>query len=276
MGRLFIEGEMLSDPGMVSGTNEDAVAFVIPPGAVPALVAVVADGMGGQEAGEVASRMAVEVVMRSVADPTMPMTMPMTIPAPHALARSLAAANAAIRARRETDPACAGMGTTCTILLVQDNALFLGHIGDSRAYLLRSGLLQQLSDDHSAVRELVRNGQLTEAEARHSPVRNIILRALGLKPDIAPLIWDAGLPLLDGDILIMCSDGLTDGVDDAVIAATVSRLQPGDACRSLIDAAMQAGGHDNISVGVFAVRAHPSGEPDLDATRRIDPIRPTE
>lgn len=270
MGLLIVEGEMLSDRGVVSEINEDTVAFVIPAAtemrAGLGLVAVLADGMGGQSAGEVASRMAVDSIIRCLPS--------LALPVPDALARCMADANGEIRARRAADPACAGMGTTCTILLLRDDALFLGHIGDSRAYLCRSGALQQLSDDHSAVRELVRNGQLTQAEARNSPMRNIILRALGLKPNIEPLIWNAGLPLQDGDILVMCSDGLTDGVDDDAIAATVSRLPPGDACRALIDAAMQAGGHDNISVGVFAVRGRPIQEQDMDATRRIDPVNP--
>lgn len=277
MGRLTVEGDMRTDLGKVSETNEDAVAFVVPP-ASPAdsiaqrsaldLLAVLADGMGGQAAGEVASRLAVETVIRCLPNTDMPL--------PEALARCMADANQHIRARRESDPACADMGTTCTILLVQDDALFLGHVGDSRAYLCRAGTLQQLSEDHSAVRELVRGGQLTEAEARNSPMRNIILRALGLKPEIEPLIWSAGVPLLEGDILVMCSDGLTDGVADDAIAETVSALAPRKACEALIDAAIQAGGRDNISVGVFALRARQKEEPDMDATRRIDPIKVPE
>lgn len=282
MGLLIVEGEMLSDPGLVEEINEDAVAFIIPADiggrGTPELLAVLADGMGGQAAGEVASRMAVEKIIRLLPDLLLPVLQsPNALPrVPDALARSLSEANTEIRAKREADAVCAGMGATCTILVVKDNGLFLGHVGDSRAYLCRSGALRQLSEDHSAVHELVRGGQMTEEEARNSPHRNIILRALGLKPDLEPLIWGDGLPLRDGDILVLCSDGLTDVVTDDAIAATITRLPPRDACRSLIDAAIQAGGHDNISVGVFAIRERQADGQAADATASVTPMKLAE
>ena len=246
--------------GLVRSTNQDSYYCNAAAG-----IWVVADGMGGHYGGERASAAIVERISN--------------IAGHRGFVERLSAVRAAITDANQDifDQAQAEgrqMGSTVIALVMGEGRYAILWVGDSRAYLCRSGASQQLSDDHSAVRELVRNGQLTQAEARNSPMRNIILRALGLKPNIEPLIWNAGLPLQDGDILVMCSDGLTDGVDDDAIAATVSRLPPGDACRALIDAAMQAGGHDNISVGVFAVRGRPIQEQDMDATRRIDPVNP--
>ena len=269
MPLLFVEGAMLSHPGNVRDSNEDAVAFRIaaPPDGLPAtpdliapdliaptLIAIVADGMGGHAAGEVASRIAVDVVLPALAAPVAPI--------PSALAQCMADANHAIFTRGADDPACAGMGTTCTVLCLQDDHLFLAHIGDSRAYQYRDGALRQLSEDHSVVSELVRAGLMTAAEAKNSPDRNVILRALGLKSDAKPLIWDSGLPVQAQDSFVLCSDGLTDLVDDTTIAATIARLAPHAACQCLIDAAIAAGGFDNISVGVFTLRAHADNDAD--------------
>jgi serine/threonine protein phosphatase PrpC len=246
---LRVSGTMLRHPGRVRAVNEDVVAYVIPgendPGAARGALALVADGMGGHAAGDVASRIAAEMVVRlyyeldgSPAD---------------VLARCLAAANEAIYERSLSDPDCTGMGTTCTLLAFRDSVAFLAHIGDSRAYLWRDRTLQQISEDHSLVAELVRRGELTREEAAHSPQRHVIVRALGTTPTSTPSTWREGMPLLAGDVFVLCSDGLTDLVADATISETVARLSPFDACRALVDAALAAGGTDNISVGVFAI-----------------------
>lgn len=161
------------------------------------------------------------------------------------------------------------MGTTCTVLAVRDGMAYLAHIGDSRAYLLRDRKLRQISEDHSLVAQLVRDGAITEEEAVRSPQRHVIVRALGLEPSVKPYISRKGLPLQAGDALLLCSDGLSDLVDDETIATTVARLPPAEACQELLDRALAAGGTDNISVGVFAVfRLQPAQEAGSDADSR--------
>jgi protein phosphatase len=260
---LLVTGTMLSHPGCVRELNEDVVAYVLPSDTVSRaghdMLALVADGMGGHAAGEVASQIAVSTVLR--------LYYKLDGPPPEILAKCLRTANQAIRKRSRTDPACAGMGTTCTVLALRDGAAYLAHIGDSRAYLLRDGKLRQVSDDHSLVAKLVRDGVLTEEEAARSPKRNIILRALGIEPLVEPTIWQRGFSLQAGDAFVLCSDGLSDLVDDAVIAETVARLSPPEACQALIEAALHAGGTDNVSIGVFAV-GDPRPQPEPPRTTR--------
>lgn len=242
---LLATGTMLTHPGRLRETNEDAVAYVLPAAGDRGMLALVADGMGGHAAGEVASRIAADTVMR--------LYQQLDGSPPEVLALCLGEANRLICERGEAEAACAGMGTTCTVLAVRDNEAFLGHIGDSRAYLLRDGELRQISEDHSLVAQLVRDGAITREEAARSPQRHVITRALGLEPSVEPSIWRKGLPLQVGDALVLCSDGLSDLVDDQTIASTVRGLPPAEACQRLLEQALAAGGTDNISVGVFAV-----------------------
>jgi serine/threonine protein phosphatase PrpC len=245
---LPVIGTMRTHPGCVRECNEDVVAYVLPSDRDPAArrdaLAVVADGMGGHAAGEVASRIAADTVLRVYFE--------REGRPPELLAACFKAANQAIHKRSRTDPACAGMGTTCTALALRDNTAYLAHIGDSRAYLLRDSELRQISEDHSLVARLIRDGAMTEEEAARSPERGVILRALGTEPRAEPTIRE-GIPLQSGDVFVLCSDGLSDLVDEAAIAETAFRLPPHKACQVLIDAALAAGGTDNVSVGVFAV-----------------------
>jgi len=246
---LSVNGTMLSHPGCVREVNEDVVAYAFSCAGDPSggrgMLALVADGLGGHAAGEVASWIAADTVMRLCEE--------LEGPQPDVLAACLAEANRLICERSEVEAACAGMGTTCTVLVVRDDTAFLAHIGDSRAYLLRDGRLRQISEDHSLVAQLVRDGAITEEEALRSPHRHVIVRALGLEPSVKPFIPRKGMLLQGGDVLVLCSDGLSDVVDDETIAATVARLPPAEACQELLDQALAAGGTDNISVGVFAV-----------------------
>jgi protein phosphatase len=147
------------------------------------------------------------------------------------------------------------MGTTCTALALRDDQAWLAHIGDSRAYLLRGRAIEQLTEDQTLVAKLVSDGMLTPEEAANSPIQNVILQALGTNPEIQPAISQQGMPLGAGDVLVLCSDGLSNMVPDAAIADLAGRLPPHEACRALIDAALAAGGSDNVSVGVFCVTA---------------------
>jgi protein phosphatase len=257
---LLVHGAMLSDVGLVRDHNEDVVAY-----AIRGMIALVADGMGGHAAGEVASALAaetiVEVFYRTAGS------------VQQALAAAFAAANQAIRAYSADDPGCRGMGTTCTAFSVCRGGVILAHIGDSRGYLLRNGTLHRLSRDHSLVARMCDDGLLSAEEAAVHPDRNVIVKALGTEARCQPDIWPEPCPLRAGDALVLCSDGLSDLVDDGTIAAIVSAQAPAEACAALCNAALAAGGHDNVSVGVFAVTAPPANVSD-DVTRPVRTTRP--
>ena len=248
---MEIIGAMRTDTGLVRSHNEDAVAWVTSHDDAAATnrgsLALVADGMGGHAAGEVASALAADVVRRLYYD--------LDGPIPQVLANAFAAANRAIIEYAQEHPECRGMGTTCTVLAFRDQQVWLAHIGDSRAYLLRDRHLTQLSEDQTLVAKLVSEGTITQAEADQSPMHNVILQALGTTANIKPMIGAKGLPLQSGDVLILCSDGVSNMVPDGKIAELASRLPPQEACDALIEAALAAGGHDNASLGVFSVTA---------------------
>ncbi|MBM3563572.1 MAG: serine/threonine-protein phosphatase [Alphaproteobacteria bacterium] len=260
-----VVGAMRTDVGRVRSLNEDTVVFVAPAGQDPeaklGLLALVADGMGGHAAGEVASALAAEVVRR--------VYFSLDSPPSQALNTAFEAANRAIFDYAARNPECNGMGTTCTAIAVRDECLWLAHVGDSRAYILRDGELTQLSEDQTLHAQLVRDGVLTAEEAEKSPGGNVILQALGTRQEISPDLWSEGLRLRLGDRFILCSDGLSNLASDAEITAIVSRHSPRDACAALIDAALAAGGYDNISVGVFAVEDAPKHSGGQAATQRI-------
>jgi len=226
-----------TDVGRVRSGNEDSYFC-------GRTVFAVADGLGGHQGGEVASAAAVEPLAaldgREFAEPG---------EAAEALAAAILEGNSAILERAAGDPGLWGMGTTVTAAaLAGDRHLQLAHVGDSRAYLLRDGSLDQLTTDHTVVGELVRRGRLTPEQAAIHPERSILTRAVGLDPRV-PVDTPDPLGLRDGDQVLLCSDGLTEAVDDGRIAELLSATDDGDAaCRSLIDAANAAGGPDNITV----------------------------
>lgn len=216
-----------SDTGRVRSSNEDALL-------VDAPLFAVADGMGGANAGEVASAIAIDTLHTSRGDET-------------ALARAIETANATIHASSQSDAARQGMGTTVTALLVDGEDVVIGHVGDSRAYLYRGGRLQRLTDDHSLVEELVRRGALSPEEAERHPQRSVITRALGAEAGVdIDMLRFAAEP---NDVYILCSDGLTGMVGDAElerILGTPGDLQ--DRADRLVEAANRAGGEDNVTV----------------------------
>jgi protein phosphatase len=249
---------MLTHPGRVRDSNEDNVAYVLPKKGshldLTDALLLVADGMGGHAAGEVASQIAAQVFHRCYYEQP-------HVSVPVALMRCVEQANQDIFEASRADPNCAGMGTTCTAVVIRKTELFLAHIGDSRAYLLRGDKLIQLSEDHTLVSELVRSGSLTREEAWSSPQRNIILKALGTNPTVVPQIWKEGMRLLPEDKIMVCSDGLSDLVTENSIKDIMLKFPPYEACEHLINAALQAGGHDNVSVGILQIA---NFEPDTD------------
>jgi protein phosphatase len=268
---LHVTGAMRTDVGLVRTQNEDCVLYVIPrpedPRAAKGALALVADGMGGHAAGEVASRLAADAVLAGYyAHPG---------PPPAALAAALTAANETVYLQAEADPDCRGMGTTCTVIAIVGSALYLAHVGDSRAYILRDGRLHQLSLDDSLVSELVRSGAITPEEALSHPDRNVILRAVGTRPDLEPAVWQEALALQPGDRLLLCSDGLSDLVGDDALGQLAHDDAPTTTCQALIDAALAAGGYDNVSVGIFDVAYEPQPSQPARVTRPIKLTEPT-
>jgi protein phosphatase len=267
---MQIIGVMRTDPGLARELNEDTVAWVTPQDKAIAesrgSLALVADGMGGHAAGEVASALAADVIRRLYYD--------LEGAVPNVLAAAFTAANRAILEYAAEHPECRGMGTTCTVLAFRDRHAWLAHIGDSRAYLLRGGEFIQLSEDQTLVAKLVHAGTLTQEEADHSPMHNVILQALGTSQQMRPIIGAKGLPLEFGDVLVLCSDGISGLVPDAKIAEIAGRLSPQDACDALIEAALAAGGHDNASLGIFSVAeaAEPKAAPEPTTRRMKIPV----
>ena len=223
-----------TDTGRQRRDNEDSAYARAP-------VFVVADGMGGAQAGEVASRIAVEVFEQGLPDSGSP---------EERLAARVREANQQIYERSRADRGRAGMGTTLTAAYVDDTHVAIAHVGDSRAYLFRDGSLQRLTQDHSLVDELVRRGKLTEEQAAEHPQRSIITRALGPEPDVEVDTWT--YPARAGDVVLLCSDGLTSMIpEERVKAVLTDHDNLDEAADALIRAANEAGGRDNITVVLF-------------------------
>ncbi len=231
-----------SDVGRQRQGNEDSY-FVRAP------LFVVADGMGGAQAGEVASEMAVESFDRGLPDGS---------PA-EALVQVIEDANRRIHDRSRAESQRAGMGTTVTAAYVGEQEVTIAHVGDSRAYLLRGGRLERLTRDHSLVGELVARGKLTEEQAETHPQRSVITRALGPEPDVEVDV--RSYHARDGDVIMVCSDGLTSMVAEAGVTAILEGAGSLDeAGRELIAAANDAGGRDNITVILFRLEEVEGGE----------------
>jgi serine/threonine protein phosphatase PrpC len=242
--------------------NEDA--FVCE----PPLFAV-ADGMGGAQAGEIASSLAAAALTGALEE----RDNITSADAQQLVVRLVQEANRRVHERATHDSAASGMGTTMTVALVgSDGDVTIGHVGDSRAYRLRGGALVQLTDDHSLVAELVRRGELTPAEAEIHPQRSVITRALGTDPEVDVDVFVAeGLP---GDVFLLCSDGLSTMLDADTISRLVDRNRADlrGAARALIDAANDVGGEDNITAVLFEiVQNDPAREPII-----ADPAPPAD
>jgi PPM family protein phosphatase len=223
-----------TDTGRQRRDNEDN-AFVRAP------LFVVADGMGGAQAGEVASALAVQEFQHELPDEGS---------VEERLSTRIREANRRIYDRSRREHEHAGMGTTLTAVYVDDNDLAVAHVGDSRAYIFRDGTLTRLTQDHSLVEELVRQGKLTEEQAAEHPQRSIITRALGIELDVEVDTWT--YPARAGDVVLLCSDGLTSMIDEERIAEILSGEPSLDrAGEQLISAANEAGGRDNITVVLF-------------------------
>jgi serine/threonine protein phosphatase PrpC len=225
----------LSHPGRKRRRNEDSWVCDPP-------IFAVADGMGGAKGGEIASRLAA-AALGSAADGS----------GAERVVSLVQEANRRVYERSSADASASGMGTTITLALVEDGKVTFGHVGDSRAYLIRDHTIEQLTDDHSLVAELVRSGKLSPEEAEIHPQRSVITRALGTDPDVDVDTFTVEPQV--GDLFLICSDGLTSMIDDEVIREVVERQRDNldAAARELVEKANRNGGEDNITVVFFEI-----------------------
>ena len=222
--------------GRVRNNNEDSFAPETSGRSTGPVVLMVADGMGGAIGGEIASQLAVEHASDGVGSPV----------------ERVIRANEAVVNRTLSEPGLAGMGTTLTLAeFGDDGAVNLAHVGDSRAYLLHQGLFEQLTDDHTVVAEQLAAGHISPADAVTHPQRSMLTRVLGISPDVEvdSITFDSTA----GDRLLICSDGLTNMVEDERVAQLLAKGSPEEAVWALIEEANRAGGHDNITVVVVDV-----------------------
>lgn len=225
---------------------------------------IVCDGMGGGNAGEVASAMAIETIRthlqsveQAAAAPPAGTIDRNVSPATTHLANAVRAANEAIHRASWMNPAYAGMGTTVVAIRLSGDLLSTAHVGDSRLYLIRNGTIEPMTSDHSWVAEQVQQGLMTEAEAERSPKRNIVTRALGVESTVEVEIGE--IPVLNGDRLLLCSDGLTRGVRPQDILRTIESVADTDAVADrLIAMANAAGGEDNTTVLLVTIQGSKS------------------
>ncbi len=237
-----------SDVGTVRVRNEDALYANQQSG-----LAILADGMGGYNAGEVASAMVTALLGKGLEQSFAPPGRPQTESdrrrqAQSALAAEIARANSAVYSAAQSQPRYAGMGTTLVMALFHGNSVTVAHVGDSRLYRLRGGEFQRITRDHSLLQEQIDRGMLTQEQARHAHGRNLVTRALGVDPSVEPEIKD--YDIRRGDIYLLCSDGLSDMVEDEDIGM-ILRMASADldlAATRLVQKANDGGGQDNVSV----------------------------
>lgn len=240
-----------TDLGMIRENNEDKFDFMEPQDpellATRGCVYAVADGMGGHAAGQIAAEIALKTFLKSYYASS-------ERPPDEALAAAFSSANAAVYDAASVVPGRSGMGCTLTALAIVEDRFHIAHVGDSRVYLIREGVISQLTDDHSWVAEQVRRGAMTPEDAERSPFRNVITRSIGAGPSVeAQIVTDT---VREGDVFLLCSDGLTSMVpEETILRVALSDLGPSFAAAQLVDEANARGGHDNITVLIVRIDA---------------------
>jgi len=258
----------LSDVGLVRENNEDYYCYAEPEGAEEfakrGRLAIIADGMGGYEGGQFASRIAVDTVREAYlkdleADPL------------DALLEGFRLAHQRILAKARESEELEGMGTTCTALIILGTNLLFAHVGDSRLYLLRGPNIFQLTRDHSYVNKMVEAGMLTPEEAEHHPQKNVLMMALGASKEIRADCPADPLPLQPGDTLLMCTDGLSGLVSNEEMQQAVNGNALDKGCKDLIELAKSRGGHDNITVQLLRVASDSMRKTQVDGVKSEPP-----
>lgn len=259
-----------TDAGCVRTNNEDSGLYISPSDgdvlADKGVLAIVADGMGGHASGEVASQLAVSVISRvyyeAKGDPH------------RALKQAVTQANKEIFNVAAEKEGLRGMGTTCVVLAIKNGQAFCAHVGDSRLYLLRDGDVYQLTEDHSAVMEMVRRGIIKREEAQHHPDKNVILRAVGTQDVLEVETWQEPMNVQAGDQFLLCSDGLSDLVTTDEIKDVLRSNDLHTASTALIALAKERGGHDNVTVAIVKVSAEENSENrNVRETREVEAVK---
>lgn len=252
----YLEAHFLSDVGKKRDHNEDSCLLCAPEDQqlvrTRGVLFAVADGMGGASAGEFASKLALQCFSEQLfSGPDGDL--------PEKLRQAVEYANEQVHEEAEGNPDYYGMGTTLSAMTVVGNCAYIAHVGDSRIYIYRNGMkLYQVTSDHSLVAEQLRGGFITEEEARHHSMKNLITRAIGIKDTVKTDLL--GFYIQQGDTILICSDGLSNMVKDAEIQASLNVESLNGAARVLVGRALENGGTDNISVGVIRVTDHPPSE----------------
>lgn len=248
--RPGIELGNLTDVGCHRAENQDYYCYAEPEDDQEFLdkgrLAVIADGMGGHEGGQMASRIAVERVRDAY------LAQPDGDPRENLIA-AFHDAHSAIQQYAREHPELEGMGTTCTCAVLRNNQLYYGHIGDSRLYLIRKGVISLVTEDHSYVQRLVRQGMITREEAAVHPERNILTAALGTQSAVPADFSQEPMPLARGDVLLLCTDGLHGLITDQELLYSASAAPAGEACQELVQTAKNRGGFDNITVQILRI-----------------------
>lgn len=261
--RPGVEFAELTDIGLQRQQNQDSAGYWEADDAAEferkGRLAVIADGMGGHQGGQLASDIAVRTVCEAYRDSKREET-------PDALADALRSAHERIRESANTHPEFRNMGTTCTAVVIRQDRFWFAHVGDSRLYLFRQGKMRRITRDHSYVNQLIEHGLISSDEAEHHPQRNVLTSALGISRDEVPTeISFQPFLLQPGDLLLLCTDGLWTHVSDREMLAIVGARSPADACAELVRLAKERGGSDNITVEIlrfdFATPASNHNEP---------------
>ncbi len=258
-----------TDLGCVRQINEDSCRCRIPsdPHLLEAkgVISLIADGMGGHSGGEVASSIAVDVISRTYYESSQ---------SPRdALKHAFEIANQEIYQTAIADKALEGMGTTCTALVICGEQAFAAHVGDSRLYLLREREIYLMTEDHSAVMEMVKLGIITAEQARHHEDKNVIIRALGTSEAVEVAFWEVPMQVRDNDRFLLCSDGLYDLMEDNEIRDLVLHsVDHHEACEALVARARARGGYDNITVGIVKIGGGYSAPRAVRETREAEVV----
>ena len=246
-GESALRISVITDTGKVRRANQDAYfAEPIPADklATHGRLLIVADGMGGHAAGEVASALAIDIVSRSYYDAELASD---GAPGPH-LRKAFQEANVAILRSGTRNLDQYGMGTTCTAILLREGSYWCSHVGDSRVYRLREGKLECMTTDHTLIKQMVDQGEISEQEAERLSIRHILVRAMGIDENLQIDISEAAIALRPEDKLLICSDGLHSVLSDEQIAGYMNGLEGDEALRKLVVETNDAGGPDNITI----------------------------
>ncbi|MCB0455482.1 MAG: serine/threonine-protein phosphatase [Aequorivita sp.] len=260
---IFCEVYAVSETGPVRDHNEDSIAFSFPENDNHNLIAIVADGMGGHNAGEVASKMACDLLLDYCLKQWKQQS------PDKLLQKAYMKAHETIVAAGDSNSEQKGMGTTATSVIIHKNVCYIGHIGDSRVYLLRNGSLMQLSKDHTLVNQIYENGEITEQERDKHPMKNVLLQALGTTPTIQPQILSDGWAILEGDRLFLCSDGVYDALSDTDIEELLLMKRPEFAMECLSATAIARNVSDNFSALLITISAGVQSTPTMTKEQNI-------